>query len=245
MGNRGQKRPESIEELPADKRACSSLEFRPSSSSNSPGQTHTNSPNSSPDFHDGGQDGGEIDTSSSASGSVRSEEAEKDSAYGSCDSDDLADGELRFNRDILRDFQRRRSSGDQAKFKKILLSLTEADEVDDSGVLAALTELCEVLSFCTESSLSSLTVDSLAPVLVKHAKQETNPDIMLLAIRAITYLCDVFPRSSGLLSRHDAIPALCERLLAIEYLDVAEQVLYNLSLASDFGLFDKALLFVS
>ena len=224
MGNRGQKRPESVEELPADKRACSSLEFRTSSSSNSPGQTHTNSPNLAPESQDGGHDGGEMDTSSSASGSVRSEEAEKDSAYGSCDSDDLADGELRFNRDILRDFQRRRSSGDQAKFKKILVTLTEADEVDVSGVLAALTELCEVLSFCTESSLSSLTVDSLAPVLVKHAKHESNPDIMLLAIRAITYLCDVFPRSSGLLSRHGVVPALCERLMAIEYLDVAEQV---------------------
>ncbi|WJZ93270.1 hypothetical protein VitviT2T_012223 [Vitis vinifera] len=228
MGNRGQKRPESVEELPADKRACSSLEFRPSSSSNSPGQTHTNSPNLAPESQDGGHDGGEMDTSSSASGSVRSEEAEKDSAYGSCDSDDLADGELRFNRDILRDFQRRRSSGDQAKFKKILVTLTEADEVDVSGVLAALTELCEVLSFCTESSLSSLTVDSLAPVLVKHAKHESNPDIMLLAIRAITYLCDVFPRSSGLLSRHGVVPALCERLMAIEYLDVAEQCLQAL-----------------
>ncbi|RVW39675.1 E3 ubiquitin-protein ligase UPL4 [Vitis vinifera] len=204
MGNRGQKRPESVEELPADKRACSSLEFRPSSSSNSPGQTHTNSPNLAPESQDGGHDGGEMDTSSSASGSVRSEEAEKDSAYGSCDSDDLADGELRFNRDILRDFQRRRSSGDQAKFKKILVTLTEADEVDVSGVLAALTELCE------------------------HAKHESNPDIMLLAIRAITYLCDVFPRSSGLLSRHGVVPALCERLMAIEYLDVAEQCLQAL-----------------
>lgn len=217
MGNRGQKRPESVEELPADKRACSSLEFRPSSSSNSPAHTHTNSALES-------QDGGEMDTSSSASGSVRSEEAEKDSAYGSCDSDDLAEGELRFNRDILRDFQRRRSSSDQAKFKKILASLAEADELDVSGIIAALTELCEVLSFCTESSLSSSTVDSLAPVLVKQAKHEGNPDVMLLAIRAITYLCDVFPRSSALLSRHGVIPALSERLLAVEYLDVAEQV---------------------
>ncbi|KAL0309765.1 UNVERIFIED_CONTAM: E3 ubiquitin-protein ligase UPL4 [Sesamum radiatum] len=71
-------------------------------------------------------------------------------------------------------------------------------------------------------------VDSFSPVLVRLARHESNPDIMLLAIRAITYLCDVNPRSSGFLVRHDAVPALCQRLMAIEYLDVAEQCLQAL-----------------
>ncbi|KAH7513016.1 hypothetical protein FEM48_Zijuj12G0151700 [Ziziphus jujuba var. spinosa] len=216
MGNRGQKRAETVEDLPADKRACSSMEFR-ASSSNSSVQTQMNPTNSTPETNDH-----DMDTSSSASASSRSEgEHEKDSAYGSCDSDD---GEQRHN--DLRDYHRRRSSGDHGKFKRIITSLRE--ETEPSGQLAVLTELCEVLSFCTENSLSSMTSDSLAPHLVKLAKHETNPDIMLLAIRAITYLCDVYPRSSAFLVRHDAVPALCQRLMAIEYLDLAEQCLQAL-----------------
>ncbi|KAI4300230.1 hypothetical protein L6164_033628 [Bauhinia variegata] len=205
-----------VDELPADKRACSSLDFRPSSS-NSSVQTHMNSMLSTPESHDN-----DMDTSSSASASSRSEgEPEKDSAYGSCDSDDM---EQHHNR--LRDYHRQRSSSDHGKFKKIISVLNE--ESEPSAQLAVLTELCEVLSFCTEGSLSSITSDSLSPLLVKLVKHESNPDIMLLAIRAITYLCDVYPRSTGFLVRYDAIPALCQRLLAIEYLDVAEQCLQAL-----------------
>ena len=215
MGNRGQKRTETADELPADKRACSSLEFRPSSSNSSSIQTHLNSPNSTPDA--------DMDTSSSASASSRSDgehEKEEDSAYGSCDSDDA---EQQPRHRILRDYQRRRSSSDHGKLNNILSNLKEEGN-GGSGQLDALTELCEVLSFCNEDSLSSLMADSLSPILVKLVKNENNANIMLLAIRGITYICDVFPRSSGFLVRHDAVPALCQRLLAIEYVDVAEQV---------------------
>ncbi|KAF3510574.1 hypothetical protein F2Q69_00000108, partial [Brassica cretica] len=57
---------------------------------------------------------------------------------------------------------------------------------------------------------------------------ESNADIMLLAIRAITYLSDVYPRSVAFLVKHETLPALCQRLQAIEYLDVAEQCLQAL-----------------
>ncbi|KAG8376513.1 hypothetical protein BUALT_Bualt09G0071200 [Buddleja alternifolia] len=208
MEHRGQKRTEAVDELPADKRACSSLEFRPSSSNSS-----VPTPMSSPrEAHDA-----DMDTSSSTSGSTRSEgDVEKESTYGSCDSESS-----------FHDYYRHhRSMNDQSKFKKVLSSLSEA--VDESGQLAVLTELCELLSFSSDSSLSSLMVDSLSPVLVRLARHESNPDIMLLSIRAITYLCDVNPRSSGFLVRHDAVPTLCQRLMAIEYLDVAEQCLQAL-----------------
>ncbi|GAY52351.1 hypothetical protein CUMW_141130 [Citrus unshiu] len=216
MGNRGQKRMEMAVDLPDDKRACSSLDFRPSTS-NSSVQTHLNSTNSTPETHHN-----DMDTSSSASASSRSEEEpEKDAGYGSCDSDDA---EPRHRG--LRELQRRRSSSDHGKLRSILACLSE--DTDPSGQITSLTELCEVLSFAMEDSLSSMMADSLSPVLVKLARHETNPDIMLLAVRAITYLCDIFPRSSGLLVRHDAVPALCQRLKAIEYLDVAEQCLQAL-----------------
>ncbi|CAI9098083.1 OLC1v1034662C1 [Oldenlandia corymbosa var. corymbosa] len=206
MENRGQKRTDTSEELPADKRACNSVEFRPSTSV-SPVRTPMNEVH---EAHDA-----DMDTSSSTSGSMRSEgDMERDSS-GSCDSDNN-----------YRDYYRRRSSGDQSKFKKVMSSLTES--VDESEQLAALNELCELLSFCSDSSLSGLMADSFSPLLVKLARHESNPDIMLLAIRAITYFCDVHPRASAYLVRHDAVPALCQRLSAIEYLDVAEQCLQAL-----------------
>ncbi|XP_027363049.1 E3 ubiquitin-protein ligase UPL4 [Abrus precatorius] len=213
MESRGQKRSEMTDGLPADKRACSS---RPSSS-NSSAQTHMNSTQSTVEAHDN-----DMDTSSSASASSRSEgEPEKDSTYGSCDSDDMEQ-----HHNSLYEYHRRRLSSDHGKFKNIISSLS--GETEPSGQLAILTELCEVLSFCTEGSLSSMTSDLLSPLLVKLAKHESNPDIMLFSIRAITYICDLYPRSAGFLVRHDAVPALCQRLLAIQYQDVAEQCLQAL-----------------
>jgi len=211
MESRGQKRPDMVDELPADKRPCSSLDFRPSSS-NSSVQTHMNSIVETHD-HD-------MDTSSSASASSQSEgDPEKDSTYGSCDSDDM---EQQHN-STLYEYHRRRLSSDHGKFKNIICSLSE--QIEPSCQLAVLTELCEVLSFCTEGSLSSMTSDLLSPLLVKLAKDEKNPDIMLFSIRAITYICDLYPRSAGFLVQHDAVPTLCQRLFAIEYQDVAEQVI--------------------
>ncbi|XP_014491916.1 E3 ubiquitin-protein ligase UPL4 isoform X2 [Vigna radiata var. radiata] len=214
MGSRGQKRPDMVDELPADKRACSSLDFRPSSS-NSSVQTHMNSIVEAHD-HD-------MDTSSSASASSQSEgDPEKDSTYGSCDSDDMDQQ----HNSTLYEYHRRRLSSDHGKFKNIISSLSE--QTEPSCQLAVLTELCEVLSFCTEGSLSSMTSDLLSPLLVKLAKDEKNPDIMLFSIRAITYICDLYPRSAGFLVQHDAVPTLCQRLFAIEYQDVAEQCLQAL-----------------
>jgi E3 ubiquitin-protein ligase TRIP12 len=54
---------------------------------------------------------------------------------------------------------------------------------------------------------------------------EHNPDIMLLAARALTFLADVLPSSCSSIVRHGAVPAFCARLLTIEYIDLAEQSL--------------------
>lgn len=211
MGNRGQKRTEMVDRLPADKRACSSLEFRPSSS-NSSIQMHVTSTNSSPGIHDN-----DMDTSSSASASSRSEgEHDKDSAYGSCDSDDAEQ-----KHSDLRSYQRQRSSSDHGRFKRLLTSLGE--ESESSAQTEMLRELCEVLSFCTENSLSSVSSDSLSIILVNLVKLDSDSDIVLLALRALTYLCDAYPRASSFIVRHGGVPAFCKRLGAIEYSDVAEQ----------------------
>lgn len=48
---------------------------------------------------------------------------------------------------------------------------------------------------------------------------------MLLAARSLTFLADVLPTCCGTIVRNGAVPALCERLLNIEYIDLAEQSL--------------------
>ena len=60
---------------------------------------------------------------------------------------------------------------------------------------------------------------------VQLLNAEHNPDVMLLAARAITFLADVLPSSSSSIVRHGAVPAFCARLLTIEYIDLAEQSL--------------------
>lgn len=57
---------------------------------------------------------------------------------------------------------------------------------------------------------------------------EHNPDIMLLAARALTFMADVLPTSCSAIVRHGAVPAFCARLLTIEYIDLAEQSLQAL-----------------
>lgn len=54
---------------------------------------------------------------------------------------------------------------------------------------------------------------------------EHNPDMMLLAARALTFMADVLPNSCGSIVRHGAVAAFCQRLLTIEYIDLAEQSL--------------------
>lgn len=208
MGNRGQKRTENVDALPADKRPCSSTEFR-SSTSNSVVHTTMSS------IHEGHH--GDVDTSSSSSSSSTSgsSEGEKESTHGSCESDNS-----------YRDYYRRQMLGNQGKFKGVLSSLSK--ETDESALVAALTELCELLSFSPDSSMSNIMADSFSPILVRLARYESNPTIMLLAVRAVTYLCEVHPRSSTYLVNHDAVPALCQRLMAFEFLDVAEQCLQAL-----------------
>ncbi|XP_058110158.1 E3 ubiquitin-protein ligase UPL4 [Magnolia sinica] len=220
MENRGRKRAEMVEQLPADKRACSLSEYQPGSSSSSP-QTPPASINPVSEAADC-----DMESSSSASVSGRSEgEVEKDSAYGSCDSDGMEDTDHR--RSIYREFQRRNSKENEVKLKKILPNLDA--EAGPCAQLAALTELCDILSLCMDDyPLANLPLPSFIPNLVRLAKHESSPDIMLLAIRALSYLYDVFPRSSGFLVRYNAVPALCERLMVIEYLDVAEQSLQAL-----------------
>ncbi|XP_020250257.1 E3 ubiquitin-protein ligase UPL3, partial [Asparagus officinalis] len=118
------------------------------------------------------------------------------------------------------------SSHQSGRLKKILTGLRA--EGEEGRQVEALTQLCEMLSIGTEESLGSFSVDSFVPVLVGLLNHESNADIMLLAARALTHLCDVLPSSCAAVVHYGAVPCFCARLLTIEYMDLAEQSLQAL-----------------
>ncbi|RZC76532.1 hypothetical protein C5167_000633 [Papaver somniferum] len=237
MENLGKRRTESTDQLqsPVDKKACSSSEESENPESSSSLQTHMGSTTSNQqqfvdedtvmeDAETEVESTAPATTSAATSVSGRSEDEEEEDDYsdGGGGNDELTEKER-----VYQEHSDRRNPSDQEKFTMVLKSLSD-ENTDVSGQLSSLTELCDVLSFCTESSISGSTAAALSPLLVKLARHESNPDIMLYSIRAITYLVDVLPGISVLLARVDAVPALCERLMAIEYMDVAEQCLLAL-----------------
>ncbi|ERN00443.1 hypothetical protein AMTR_s00100p00119160 [Amborella trichopoda] len=118
------------------------------------------------------------------------------------------------------------SSQQSGRLKKLLSGLRADGE--EGRQVEALTQLCELLSIGTEDSLGAFSVDSFVPVLVGLLNHECNPDIMLLAARALTHLCDVLPSSCAAVVHYGAVPCFCARLLTIEYMDLAEQSLQAL-----------------
>lgn len=114
------------------------------------------------------------------------------------------------------------SSHQSGRLKKILAGLRADGE--EGKQVEALTQLCEMLSIGTEDSLSTFSVDSFVPVLVGLLNHENNPDIMLLAARALTHLVDVLPSSCAAVVHYGAVSCFVARLLTIEYMDLAEQV---------------------
>lgn len=113
-------------------------------------------------------------------------------------------------------------SHQSGRLKKILVGLRADGE--EGKQVEALTQLCDMLSIGTEDSLSTFPVDSFVPVLVGLLGYESNPDIMLLAARAITHLCDVLPSSCSAVVHYGAVSCFVNRLVAIQYMDLAEQV---------------------
>ncbi|KAK3138543.1 hypothetical protein QOZ80_5AG0370300 [Eleusine coracana subsp. coracana] len=122
----------------------------------------------------------------------------------------------------------RPAGGRRGRFNQMVAALA-AVGAEEGALVAALTELCEALSFCAEDAGGYVPTEATARALVRLAVGGdgvgASPDVMLLSLRAITYLCDAMPRASDSVVRHGLLPVLCSRLLSIEYLDVAEQCL--------------------
>lgn len=119
-------------------------------------------------------------------------------------------------------------SGVSSRLRDILNNLRQKD--DPSIQLIALQELSEILLVSTEDNLSGhFSTDQFVKELVTLMQPsdfgEENPEMMLLACRCIANLMEALPPSTANVVYGGAVPILCQKLLEIHFIDLAEQAL--------------------
>lgn len=119
-------------------------------------------------------------------------------------------------------------SGVSARLRNILEKLRQKD--DPSVQLIALQELSEILLVSTEDNLSGhfspdQFVKELVTLMQPSEFGEENPEMMLLACRCIANLMEALPPSTANVVYGGAVPVLCQKLLEIHFIDLAEQAL--------------------
>jgi len=123
-------------------------------------------------------------------------------------------------------------SGMSSRLREILNNLRQKG--DPSMQLIALQELSEILLVSNEDNLSGhFSPDSFVKELValmqpNELTGEENPEIMLLACRCLANLMEALPASTANVVYGGAVPVLCQKLLEISFIDLAEQALSTL-----------------
>lgn len=121
------------------------------------------------------------------------------------------------------------SGGSSSRIRSILESLRQYD--DPSTILVALQELAQLLLMASEETLAgNFSPDLFLKELIKHMEPnelfpEDNVEIMLLACRCIANMMEAIPASTTAVVYTGAVPVLVSKLLAIQYVDLAEQAL--------------------
>jgi E3 ubiquitin-protein ligase TRIP12 len=120
-------------------------------------------------------------------------------------------------------------SGMSSKLRDILNNLRQKD--DPTIQLVALEELSNLLLVSNEDNLSGqFSPDPYVKELIQLMQPneitgEENPETMLLACRCIANLMEALRGSVANVVYGGAVPVLCQKLLEIHYIDVAEQAL--------------------
>lgn len=126
-------------------------------------------------------------------------------------------------------------SGVSSRLRGILENLRQKD--DPSVQLIALQELSEILLVSTEDNLSGhfapdQFVKELVTLMQPSEFGEENPEMMLLACRCIANLMEALPPATANVVYGGAVPVLCQKLLEIHFIDLAEQALSVCNLSS-------------
>jgi len=120
-------------------------------------------------------------------------------------------------------------SGMTTRFRGMLDNIKQKD--DPSMQLVGLQSLSEMLLVSTEDTLAGhfspdAYMKELVPLMQPNEfTGEENPDIMLLACRCIANMIEALPASTASVVYGGAVPVLLSKLIQIEYMDLAEQVL--------------------
>jgi E3 ubiquitin-protein ligase TRIP12 len=119
-------------------------------------------------------------------------------------------------------------SGVTSRLRSILEQLKQRD--DPSLQLIALQELSELLLVSTEDNLvGHFAPDQFLKELIVLMQGDGygggNSDMMLLACRCIANMMEALPSSAANVVYSGAVPILCQKLLEIEFIDIAEQAI--------------------
>jgi E3 ubiquitin-protein ligase TRIP12 len=124
------------------------------------------------------------------------------------------------------------SGSGSTRFRDILCNLRAKD--DPSLQLIALQELSDTLLISNEDNLAGQFspdpyVKELVALMQPNQFGEENPEIMLLACRSLANLMEALRGSVANVVYGGAVPILCQKLLDIQFIDLAEQALSTLA----------------
>ncbi|KAK6354867.1 Ubiquitin-protein ligase [Orbilia brochopaga] len=148
------------------------------------------------------------------------------------DDDDMYDG---FSHRSISQSMRALSgmlSGIPGRLRDILNNLKNREDI--TVQMLALQELSEILLMANEDSLSgNIATDQFVKELVIVMSEPDmyggeNPELMLLACRCLANLMEALPSATSNVVYGGAVPVLCQKLLEIQYIDLAEQALSTL-----------------
>ncbi|TYZ60831.1 hypothetical protein PybrP1_002215 [[Pythium] brassicae (nom. inval.)] len=114
----------------------------------------------------------------------------------------------------------------QSRFQRTLEAISP--QAPTHVQVSGLSELLETLSLSSEEVLvmSGFNVDKFVPPVVALIRFSPTMDVLLLAARALAAILEHFPATAVPKAvAEGVVPSLCEKLLEIEYMDVAELAL--------------------
>jgi hypothetical protein len=118
---------------------------------------------------------------------------------------------------------------DMSPFSVLLRELSK-ESPDPSDTLIALDELCNLLALATEESIQTFRPREFSKVLTSILSNKNNGgEIRLVAIRTLSHMFEIFPRSKSYAVQYGVVDSLCTELMSPEYMDVVEQAIQSLA----------------
>ncbi|KAK7207962.1 HECT-domain-containing protein [Myxozyma melibiosi] len=121
------------------------------------------------------------------------------------------------------------------RFRDLFLNLKQRENPDIR--MAALRELSILIIMSTEDMFSSgfssdQIVRELVDIMSSPIYGEDDPESVSIACRCLANFMDSLPQTTRIVAYSGAVPVLCQKLLEVDYIDLAEQALNTLKVIS-------------